>query len=76
MLNRLWLGLSIAFLNPLPTKIDVQGTTLSDRSNKNDSLNTDIDIFSYRHSDNTKVLIIASVNDLDVTITDFKSAPY
>lgn len=75
----LWLGLSIAmaygssvFLDPFPTKIDFQGTILSDRNNENDSLNANIDIFSYRNSDNTKALVIASVNESDVTITDFR----
>ena len=75
----LWFGLSIAmaygssaFLDPMPTKIDFQGTTLSDRSNKNDSLNADINVFSYRNNDNTKILVIASVNESDVTITDFR----
>lgn len=75
----LWLGLSIAmafassaFLDPFPTKIDFQGTTLSDRSNNNDSLNPDINIFSYRNHDNTKVLVIASVNDSNITVPDFR----
>jgi hypothetical protein len=75
----LWVGLSIAmayassaFLDPFPTKIDFQGTTFSDRTNSKDSSNADINILSYRNKDNSKVLVIASVNDSDTTITDFR----
>lgn len=75
----IWLGLSIAmafatsaFLDPLPQKIDFQGTTLAEREDNNDSLNKEIDVFSYRNPNNTKVLTIASVNNSDISLADFR----
>ena len=75
----LWLGLSIAmafassaFLDPFPQRIDFQGALLNERENNNDSLNNDINIFSYRNFNNTQVLTIASINDSEVTLEDFR----
>lgn len=61
-----------AFLDPFPQKVEFEGSLLSNRENNNDSLNKEISIYSYRNSNNTKKLTIASTNESDVSIKDFR----
>ncbi|WP_075186662.1 hypothetical protein [Teredinibacter haidensis] len=51
-----------------PSDIYFQGIELSSKQDNNDSLNKEIDIFSYRDSSNHHVLLLALVND-SATVT-------
>jgi len=57
------MGYFLFIKDPYPSDIYFQGVQLGSKQDNNNSLNKNVDIFSYRDSTNNHVLLLALVND-------------
>lgn len=59
------------FLNdPYPSKVVFDGVEMGSRQDNNDSLNKDIDVFSYRDKGNQRVLLVGMVKNSPMLSVD------
>jgi hypothetical protein len=58
------------FKDSYPKTVEFNGHTFSSKTNNNNSLNKDIDIFSYSDKSNHHALMFAITNNLAITLSD------